>query len=107
MQMPAASLALIRAPKVALVENHWSLAWTPLLKRLNVITRQFHQHFACSFVYKIFANRFLYLHFRFVLWRKNIDSKAALKMLVKLTPMVNFTNILLARLRQFPCAKKV
>ncbi len=41
---------------------------------------------------------FLYLHFGFVLFLlKNFDAKADLKMLVKLTPGLNFINILLAQ----------
>ncbi len=40
---------------------------------------------------------FLWLQFGFVIfWHKNIGAKAACKILMKLTAVVNFTNILLA-----------
>ncbi len=52
---------------------------------------QCHQHFTRGFSIQKF--RFLYLHFKLVLfWNKNIGAKAALKMLVKLTPRVNFIS---------------
>ncbi len=52
----------------------------------------FHQHFfALLFRTKVSYEAFLYFHFRFVLfWHKNISTKAARKMLVKLTP-ISFT----------------
>ncbi len=55
---------------------------------------QFHQHFARSFfVWKFCKQLFLYLHFRFkFFYRKNMGVKAALKMLVKLTPGVYHTK---------------
>ncbi len=50
--------------------------------------RQFQQYIARSFCCpKVMNAAFLCLHFRFVLfWSKKIGAKAALKMLVKLTP---------------------
>ncbi len=49
-----------------------------------------------TFLYESFAGSFLYLHFRFELfWSNNIGAKAALRMLAKLAPGVNFINILL------------
>ena len=49
---------------------------------------QFHQHFTNSFfVQKSFEQLFLYLQVRFgFFWQKEIDAKAAHKMLVKLIP---------------------
>ena len=59
---------------------------------------QFHQHFAHNFFRtKVTCVAFLYIHFRFVLFRrKNIEAKAAQKMLVKLTIFVNLVTILRA-----------
>jgi hypothetical protein len=52
---------------------------------------QCHQHFTHGFF--IQKSRYLYLHFKLVLfWNKNIGAKAALQMLVKLTPRVNFIS---------------
>jgi hypothetical protein len=43
---------------------------------------------------KVFCTAFLSLQFGFVIfWQKDFGTKAAHKMLVKLTPGVNFTNI--------------
>jgi len=43
----------------------------------------------------VFCAAFPYLQFGFVIFcGKNVGAKAACKMLVKLTPIVNFTNIL-------------
>jgi hypothetical protein len=46
---------------------------------------------------KVFCDAFMCLQFGFVIfWQKDFGAKAALKMLVKLTPGVNVTNILRA-----------
>jgi len=51
---------------------------------------------------------FLWLQFGFVIfWHKNIGAKAACKILMKLTAVVNFTNILLAFFRQYSSIKKI
>jgi hypothetical protein len=43
--------------------------------------------YALLFCTKVLARSFLHIYFRFLhFWRKNIDAKAAPKMLVKLTP---------------------
>jgi len=44
----------------------------------------------------VFSEAFLHLQFVFLFLSKNILEKAARKMLVKLTPVVNFINILQA-----------
>jgi hypothetical protein len=51
---------------------------------------QFHQCFTNSFfVQKFFCAAFMWLQFGFVIfWRKDFGTKAAHKMLVKLTPVV-------------------
>jgi hypothetical protein len=44
---------------------------------------------------KVFCAAFMCLQVGFVIfWRKDFGAKAAHKMLVKLTPGINFTNIL-------------
>ncbi len=58
------------------------------------ISPAFYKQIFCT---KVFAAAFLYLQFGFVIfWQKNIGTKDASKMLVKLTTDVNFTNILQA-----------
>ena len=48
-----------------------------------------------AFSYESVFAAFLYLQFGFVIfWQKNIGAKAACKMLMKLAPWVDFTNIL-------------
>jgi len=59
---------------------------------------QFHQHFAINFFVqkcfaKLFSSYILALNF---FWRKNLCTKVVLKMLMKLTPVVNFINFLWA-----------
>jgi hypothetical protein len=56
---------------------------------LKVLFGQFYQHFTRgSFVGNFGARLFLYLHFRFLFsWSSDIGTKAAHKMLVKLTPL--------------------
>jgi hypothetical protein len=45
---------------------------------------------------KVFCAAFMYLQFEFVIfWQKDFSAKAALKMLVKLTPDVNVLNFFL------------
>jgi len=60
-----------------------------LLAKFDAIFRrcQFHQHFTLNFfVQKCFAQDFFHFLFGFVIfWHKNISTKAARKMLMKLT----------------------
>jgi hypothetical protein len=52
------------------------------------VNRQFHQYFmSSSFIWKFFCAAFMILQFGFVIfWQKDFGTKAAHKMLVKLTP---------------------
>jgi len=58
---------------------------------------QFYQDCMNSFCAKVFGTALRCLQFGFVIfWEKDVGAKAACKMLVKLTPVVNFINILCA-----------
>jgi len=64
---------------------------------LGSISPAFYEQF---FHTKVFCAAFLYLKFGFVIfWQKNIDPKAAHKILATLTTGVNFINILHATLK--------
>jgi hypothetical protein len=63
-------------------------------RKLASISPIFYEQLFCT---KDFCAAFTCLQFGFVIfWRKDFDAKAANKILVKLTPGVNFTNILRA-----------
>ncbi len=63
--------------------------------RFRQVSCQFYQHFSNSFLCKSCFFAFMSLQFGFVIfWHKKIGTKAARKMLVKLTTGVNFINIL-------------
>jgi len=72
--------------------NEWFNAWTAFL---TVGSSQFHQHFTCAFCTNILEPKITKLCFGFeIFWRQNIIKKETHKMLMKLTPGVDFINIL-------------
>jgi len=80
--------------------DHWWMDLPIVRQKLNVkrlevsISPIFYEQLYCT---KLFCRAFFYLQFGFVIFcRKNIGAKAVGKMLMKLTPIVNFTNILQA-----------
>ncbi len=70
---------------------------------------QFHQHFSPAFFHtKVLRAAFLYLHFMLTLfWRKNSSTKAALKMLVKLSHGLTFLFLALFLLQNWPLNKTI
>ncbi len=57
-------------------------------------TGQFQKHFTLAFLYKSASCSFLQLHFGFVIfWHDEIGAKVACKIMMKLTPGVNFTKV--------------
>ncbi len=70
---------------------------------------QFHQHFSPAFFHtKVSRAAFLYLHVMLALfWQKNASTKAALKILVKLTHELPFLFLALFLLQNWPLYKTI